>query len=153
MVARRIYLINKETKAILTKDLDQCKAIIYEGQEVLKLPYPTKKILEESCLVNGASLQGRLDNSKHILQATHNLPIIVDRKNGIYFFPTASIKSEDCVWLAYHHIEKIIKSDDKTYVLFKDGTGIFVNASYYKVDRQKKLTSELIVQSNRDKLF
>jgi|SRR5699024_7100180 len=153
MRTQGIYLINEKTKAIVTIKSDYYKTIIYEKDREIKSPFTATKILEESCIRYGASLKGRRATSKYLLNTNEKLPVAVDRDNGIYLFPTSALRSGDCVWLAYFHIKKIKKSDDKTYIKFKGGMELFINASYYTIDKQKKNTSELIVQLNLDKLF
>ena len=155
MMKRRkaTYIITVDTKAIMHKDSNYYRTLILEGKEEKKSQATVLEILNRNCLDYGASFKGRRETSSYYLHSNNKLPIAVHPAKGIYFFPTASLTNKDCVWLAYHHIKRIIKSEDKTYVLFHDGTGIYINSSYYTVDNQKKRTSELIVQLNRDQLF
>lgn len=147
------YTITLETKAMFYKESNYYRTLILEGNQQKKSVATTQEILNKNCIDYGASFKGRRETSSYYLKSKHKLPVAVNPAKGIYFFPTASLTNKNCVWLAYHHVKSIKQSDDKTYVLFKDGTGVYVNASFYTVYNQKMRTSDLIIQLNWDQLF
>ncbi|MBY7144698.1 competence protein ComK [Virgibacillus sp. NKC19-3] len=147
------YIIEKQTKAIMTKNTTYYRTQILEGGKKRHSSYTLEHILDQSCIAFGSSLKGRKDAVKEILHSASKLPVPIDTDSGLYMLPTSSLKSNDCVWLAYHHIKFYEGRDDKTFIGFRDGTGIYVNASYNIIDMQHKRTSQLIIYFNREKIF
>lgn len=147
------YLITTETKAIVKKDSSYYRSLVLEGTDTKRMIHNSEQIIDDSCLAYGSSLEGSKRSAAKILKSTKKLPVTICSKRGIYFFPTSSINNRDCVWLAYHHIHDYTQTDNKTYIQFINGSGIYVNTSTYTIDNQMKRTSELIVQLNWDLLF
>lgn len=150
---KKPYLITAKTKAIMNKESGYYRTLILEGREQRRSTYTCEEILNESCITYGADIVGRRKAAERYLKSSIKLPLSVHPAAGIYFFPTSSIQNKDCVWLAYHHIEEIKERDDKAFVLFEDGTGLYINSSVYTLDNQMKRTSELIVKLNKEFLF
>lgn len=143
------YIISINTKAILNKDNAYYKSRVYEGNQIRNHVHKPEHILKHNCMLNGASLDGRKDYSKETLKSPVKLPIPVIPKMGIYMVPTSSPKSLDCIWISYYHVEKYEERDDKTYIYFRDGTGMYVNVSESTLHNQMIRTAQLIAQINR----
>lgn len=137
----------------MTKDSNYFRTEIVEEGRRRHSNYTAEQILDQSCTKFGASLKGRKDAVKEVLNSTSKLPVLVDEGRNIFMFPTASLKNNDCVWLAYHHIKFFEARDDKTYIGFHDGMGIYVNASENVIDMQYKRTSQLIIYFNWRNIF
>ncbi|WP_106496092.1 competence protein ComK [Lentibacillus sp. Marseille-P4043] len=150
-----IYEITQQTKAIMRKDSAYYRARILEaGQTKDKLCiHKPEKILQNSCLINGSSLLGRRTAVKQILKTRSKLPIPVIPEKDVFMLPTASTKSKDCVWLSFYHIEYYEQRDNRTYVSFYDGSGIYVNSSENTIDMQIKKASQVITKMNRPSTF
>ncbi|MFZ3578257.1 competence protein ComK [Virgibacillus sp. DJP39] len=153
MTNTSVYIITQATKAIYPADSSYYRSIILEGSDQRKSVQRPEQIIDNSCLLYGAALSGRRTAVKDILKVTSKLPIPVIPENGVYMFPTSAAKSKDCVWLSFHHIKSIDKREGKTYVAFRDGSGLYVNASESTMNFQKLKTCELIVHLNRSILF
>lgn len=63
--------------------------------------------------------------------------------------PTSSPKSLECAWISYFHVEGYEQRDDKTYIYFRDGTGIYVDVVESIFHNQMIRTGQLIAQINR----
>lgn len=150
---RQIYEITHNTKAIITKETAYTRARILDKGRVRDVHYKPEEILEHNCLRHGVSLDGRRDSVRKILQIYNKLPVPVIPQLGVYLLPTASIKSKDCVWISYYHNDYFEQRDEKTYISFTDGTGLYVNTSATKFDMQRKRTSELIAHDHRITVF
>jgi len=147
------YIISPETKAMIKVDSPYYRTKIVEGRtEKLSVQWP-EQIIDNSCLIHGADLKGRRKSAQIILESAFKLPIPIAPSFSIFMFPTASVKSKDCVWLAFHHIKFFEQRGNQTYIGFYDNTGIYVNASEKTIDTQYKRTSQLIVHFNRRTLF
>jgi len=141
------YVITTETKAIIAKDSNYYRSRILEkGEKESTCIHKPAHIMNYSCIIYGASLEGKRNAVELMLKTRIKLPIPVFPDHNVYMFPTASIRKHDCVWLSYYHIYDYEKRDDKTYIVFRDGTGLYVNASESTVDMQFKKTSQVIAQ-------
>ncbi|PAV31327.1 competence protein [Virgibacillus profundi] len=150
---RPVYIITQRTKAIMFDASAYYRSRILEvGEEKFSRHNP-EQIIDNSCLVYGASLDGRKSPVKEILNSVSKLPVPVNVDKGIYMIPTASTKNKDCVWVSYQHILTYEQRGDQTYIAFRDGTGIYVNISEKAFDIQYKRTSQVIVHMNRGTLF
>lgn len=56
-------------------------------------------------------------------------------------FPTSSMKNKECVWLSYYQINCNEERNNKTYIMFKDGT-------YFYFENQFTRTSKVIAVMN-----
>ncbi|RDW22233.1 competence protein [Oceanobacillus arenosus] len=148
-----VYLVSQKTKAILANDSQYYRSVIIEGDSQQFSSLKAEQIIDNSCILYGSTLDGRRGAVKDILKSTSKLPVPVSQMNGIYMFPTASTKNTECVWLSASHIRDYFLHNDKTYIAFRDGTGIYVNASLSTVDSQFKRMCQVIVQLNRSILF
>jgi competence protein ComK len=150
---KNIYEITRRTKAIITRDTAYSRARILEGYKELDVKHRPEEILDNTCIKYGASLDGRRKSAKSLLRIFAKVPVPVIPQMGVYMIPTASAKSGDCVWISYYHIEFYEQRDDKTYIYFTDGTGLYVHVSESVFDLQYKRTSQLIAADHRLFLF
>ncbi|MFC4558035.1 competence protein ComK [Virgibacillus kekensis] len=148
-----VYIITQQTKAILTKESNYYRSRILEGQEERHSVFRPEQIIDHTCLLYGSTLEGRRAAVRDILKINSKVPVPVIPDKGVYMLPTSSTKNKDCVWLSYYHIEDYEQRDDKTYVAFTDGTGIYVNTSENTFDMQYKRTSQIIAKQNRSVFF
>lgn len=153
MVKSPVYIIKQQTKAILSKDSAYYHALIIEGQRERHSIYHPEQIIDHSCILYGSTLDGRRNAAKKILKISSKVPISVIPEEGVYMLPTSSIKSKNCAWLSYYQISDYEQRDNKTYVTFSDGTGLFVSTSERSFDLQMKRTSQLIASLNRSIFF
>ncbi|WP_042221455.1 competence protein ComK [Oceanobacillus manasiensis] len=148
-----VYIITPHTKAIISHESAYYKSLIYEtGEERHSIHNPTQ-IIDNNCLIFGASREGRKKSVKDILGASSKLPLPVIPQVGVYMIPTASSKNKDCVWISYHQVASYEQQGDKTYITFLDGTGIHAATTKSSFDMQYKRTSQLIVHMNRSIIF
>ncbi|WP_164218418.1 competence protein ComK [Virgibacillus sp. YIM 98842] len=148
-----VYTITYQTKAIMHKESSYYRSWILEGERERFVLHKPEKIIEHNCLIYGTTMEGRKTAVQSILKSARKLPIPVSPEKGFYMIPTTSTRKKDCVWLAYHHIKSYEQRDDKTYISFYDGTGLFVNISEFAFDMQYKRTSQVIVHLNRPVIF
>lgn len=143
-----IYVITPKTKAIITKGSSYYHSLILETGRKRTSIYKPQCIIDHSCEINGSTLIGRRNAAGKILKTRSKLPIPVAPHKDVYMLPTASIKNNDCVWISYYHIYDYEQRDDKTFIAFHDGSGLYVNASVSAIDMQFKRTSHVIAQMN-----
>lgn len=148
-----LFKITRDTKAINLCDTGYYRSEIFENNETFYSVRSPLSLLDDGCISGGASLEGREVAVGKILNTRTKLPVPVDPDNGIYMLPTLSKRNKDCVWLSYYQIDKYEQVDERTLVVFKDGTNIYVKVSEAVLDLQFKRTSQVIAQLNSDRLF
>ncbi|MDY0394199.1 competence protein ComK [Virgibacillus halophilus] len=74
-------------------------------------------------------------------------------KKAIYMLPTSSTRRKDCAWLSFYQIDFYEQRDNRCYVQFLDGTGIYIPSSANTVDMQHKRTSQIIARLNRPSMY
>ena len=140
------YEINPLTMAVLSRDnLDGTfSTVILEEQNEYNAFVTPTKMVDQACKYYGASLRGRLDGTKDVINITHKAPIAIDPGAGMYFFPTASPQNKRCSWLAHSHIADIFpaKHGSTTAIHFTNGKNIVVDVSYGSMRNQLNRTAQ-----------
>ena len=121
------YEINKETCAVIGINDEVAKII--EKDEDYFINKNSYSVMEDSCQYYGSSCEGRIKGTKRILGSNYKVPIIVEEKNEMIFFPTESPYSDNCTWVSLNNIESYEKSNGFTKVKFGEGREIIVKMS------------------------
>ena len=127
------YEINEKTLALKPKDE---KTLVLEEGNTFVVDMPPSKIMEESCNFYGSSLEGRQEGAAKLLNVSYKIPIIVEDVNNIIFFPTASPRKKDCVWISLNNIKNYYQNNNDIVIVFRNGKKIKVKESYYIIDSQ-----------------
>ena len=112
------YEINIETLAIVP--FTSHKSKVYENDKVFIVNKSVNKIMDASCEFFGSSLEGRQKGTSKLIGVTHKAPIIVEESKEIIFFPTMSPRVETCAWISLKNIDKILKRNEKNFIVFKN---------------------------------
>lgn len=146
--------ITPQTMAVVpieasTRKDRSCVILEEVGERTVHLT--SKQILEESCRFFGSSLRGRIEGTASITGITHKPPVIIDSPKGMYFFPTSSPQSNDCIWLSHSHIEKITEIPFKqTEIHFINGKTLALDVSFNTMKNQIMRTAQFrFVVENR----
>lgn len=148
-----VYIIGRQTKAIMTKDSAYYRSRILEITRERHSVHSPEQIIDNTCLLYGSTMKGRRESVKDLLKLNSKIPVPVIPEKGVYLLPTSSSKNKDNVWFSFYHIDQYEQRDDKTYVAFHDGTGLYVNTSEAAFDMQYKRTSQIIAKLNRSFFF
>lgn len=141
-----LYKITDNTLALISG------ADAYYGTKILDVTQSTEIYVDErihdiivaNCMEYGSSFIGRRDYSQKVLQSNRNLPIAIQPKKGMFFFPTSSIYKQGGIMLAYFQIEAYQKNGTLTKVVFTNQQVLYINVSFNKFDEQMKRTSRVI---------
>ena len=120
------YKINSHTLALISL-YDKTKVI--EDNNSYIINQKTKKIIEENCRSYGSSYVGRHEGSKYLTGFSYKSPIIIEESKNIIFFPTRSIRKENCNWIAANNVKKYNKYNDKSKVIFKNDLELILDIS------------------------
>ncbi|WP_257351950.1 competence protein ComK [Pseudalkalibacillus decolorationis] len=139
------YLINVDTMVILPH-FDRFGNLYSMVCEVNRRFYVEEKpseIINNSCLFNGSSFQGRVEGAIHITKYNRMVPIMICNRQGIYFFPTQSSKSNYCIWFAHDHIEAIAPKDaDSCEVILSNKQAILIKSSKAVIETKVNRTAQ-----------
>ncbi|MGR3765909.1 competence protein ComK [Rossellomorea sp. NS-SX7] len=102
---------------------------------------PVMDLLDDVCMRNGASYDGRVKAVKHVLPYFRKTPVIISEDPYILAFPTMSPQHYECTWLFCYHIEKFSLINGKTYVNFKNGSLLEVSCSVKVLQTQLERAS------------
>lgn len=110
------YVINADTMVILPHfdKHGNLFSVVFEVDRRFYVNLKPWEIINNSCLFNGSSFQGRVEGAMHITKYNRMVPIMICNRQGIFFFPTQSAKSERCIWFAHDHIKSIIAADSES---------------------------------------
>ncbi len=108
--------------------------VIFKGNVI-------KKILNESCINYGSSLNGRIKGSKYALKSKYKLPIIISEKEKLVFFPVKEMGRE--IWVNFDMIKEVKRKNNGVDVSFKNGFNKEINVSYTVFNNQVLKASRL----------
>ena len=128
------YIINTDTIAIIGIDRVSSKIIERDREFIINLS--SIEIIENSCLYYGSSLQGRIDAASKIIFNSYKVPILINNKDNLVFFPTISPSSNQCIWISINEIYELNNNNSLVTIIFKNGSKIDTNLSLYSLENQ-----------------
>lgn len=137
------YTIQGNAIALLPAKSIEYRTIVLTSNEKLYIKLTPLEIIKASCYQNFSSYEGRREAVKHLTDFQKKVPIPVNTSQDIYAFPTKSPTSEDCVWLFFHHIKKIVDNHKEgmecefpSTVHFVNNTKLSLNISHFSLRHQ-----------------
>lgn len=147
MKLKSSYEITPLTLALIVEVLEDGSYItcVYEMDTKYYTTAPPTKIMEYACEYFGSSLKGRIEGTIKVCRIAYKVPIVVDPTSDMYFFPTASLQSKLCAWIAHSHIvnHRPINNTKACEIEFINGQKIILDVSYGQITNQILRTSQL----------
>ncbi|SFC80469.1 competence protein ComK [Bacillus sp. OV322] len=146
------YVINEDTILIASHfdSLSNWYSKVMEGKHIFYVAMPPYRIVEESIIYYGSSMSGAIKSSHSILGNIKMSPIPINLKQDIYWFPSVSMKRDDCVWLAHHHIDEVNKlSPKRTLILLKYGHSVILDVKEQTIKERVSRTAHLQYYLNK----
>lgn len=133
------YFINEKTAVIMPAYNIDFESIVIETNDTKHVKKHPFRLIEENCLMNGASYDGRRRAIVYLTGFSRCVPIPINPKKDIFTFPTHSPKSDACSWIFYNHIDHIekTKQNKKSLIHLKNGQTLPFNISFYTLSNQK----------------
>lgn len=78
--------------------------------------------LNQLCLENGSSLQGRKDAYKYIMHQSKFIPIRIH--SSLIYFPTKAVADPECIWINYYSIDYVNYRKKSCTIFFLDHTAL-----------------------------
>lgn len=145
------YNISLNTLALLSgKNIDyDTIAIDLTGKKYVK--ETAFNLIKLACYNDWSSYDGRRQAVIHHTNFAQKVPIPINIREGIYFFPTHSPYNIDNSWIAYHHILKIDKvpkhlatTHNQSIIYFKNGETLILNISFHILKTQFERTLQCL---------
>jgi len=144
------YEVNQDTLAIIPINSLETKIIEKENEFVVNSS--SMKIIDDGCRYFGSSYTGRSEGTKSMIGINYKAPIILEETIPMIFFPTTSPRLVACSWISFKEVEKCIKKDKNSLIIFKNGLELEVDLSFSilqnQILRSSYLNSMLISRKN-----
>ena len=140
----KLFSISNKTKVIERIKEGQFRSKIIDSDQVYYSIHSLEALLNNACLKQGTSLEGRSDFTKEILKSNNKIPIPIDPDHCVFMFPTRSVKSPQLSYVSYYHVADFEPYDKNVKVIFKDDTTYIAPMTMKQCDLQLKRTSQLI---------
>lgn len=128
------YELNYETLAIIPINATETKIIEREGEYIV--PLTSMNIIDAGCRFFGSSYLGRSEGTKSMIGVNYKAPIIIEETTPLIFFPTISPRLDACSWISFKDVEKCIRKDNKSVIIFKNGFELEVELSHKVIQNQ-----------------
>ena len=113
-------------------------SIIVENGRLIEVDMKPSDLINENLLYYGSSLQGATEGASRILGNTYSNPIAISEKQNIYWLPSKSPASDECVWFALHHIVRLRAfGKAQTEVQLTGGHKIVIDSSFYTLTKRE----------------
>lgn len=147
------YVLNEDILCFTQDSDNEDEILVIEKTRKIKFNDDCFKFLKKCCRLYGHSYniqrQFVIDNFNFYIKT----PIVLSEYSMIIFFPTASPRSKNCVWISYNNVDRYVKEDNYTKIYFKGGKILNVSASYSTIDNQitKCIKIEKYIQNRKFK--
>ena len=128
------YEVNLDTLAIIPINATETRIIEKDSDFIVNSS--SMKIIDDCCRFFGSTYAGRSEGTKSMIGINYKAPIILEETTPMIFFPTISPRLEACSWISFKDIERCIKNDKKSIIVFKNGTELEINLSYKILQNQ-----------------
>lgn len=124
---------------ILMKGTAKGCIIVDENGTEISIPQRPETILEERCIQNGCTLEGREKAFRILTNSSQKAAVLVNEHQQDLWFPTLSKTCDTCQWISYFHVVKAFASADSTCeILCDNGRRETVNCSVRTIQNQLK---------------
>lgn len=140
---KQSYQINLRTLGILPAKQIEYDTIVIEEHQTLYIRQTPLEIIQESCINDWASYEGKRKAVSHHMNITYKVPIPISLTENLYFFPTHSPRDINNCWIGAHHIAHIMKhphSRRKSIIQFQCGRKLTLDVSEYILQQQMNKT-------------
>ncbi|WP_254782349.1 competence protein ComK [Bacillus sp. OK048] len=133
---------------------------IFEVEDKFLSPFKPLDIIKNSCEYYGSDYEGRRNGTKRLVGYAHKIPITIDPTNRLFFFPTTSPNSQECIWISQEHVKKCIRTNpQETLILFNNNQSytfpVSCRSIMTQLERAAHLSTKLMqrIEYNERKSF
>lgn len=143
------YCISNKTLLVVPKG--KSKSTIIEKLKNYDVDNNTLQVMEDSCSYFGSNYYTRLHNTYQVMKSKYKVPIIVEEKNNIVFFPTNSPNNPNNVWICYNNVKEYLPylNGKQVKVRFNNSFELILDVSYYSFNQQFLKSAKLHSKINQ----
>ena len=138
-MAKREFILNEEVMLFFPEYDESGKLLtrVMEKSGTYLVDTNPSDLIDHNLKYYGSSLQGALDGTKMILGRIDMRPVVMNEKLSLYWFPSESPSSRNCIWFALHHIKDYNGiGKKKTLVTFSNESTIVIDSSFTSFDKK-----------------
>ncbi|WP_019415073.1 competence protein ComK [Paenisporosarcina sp. TG20] len=144
------YLIDRDTLALVSVFVDGYRTRIMTRHGVYHSKMSIEYLLEESCIRNASTFDGRIRAIRKIMEYPKKTPLLIDTEEEVGAFPTLSSIHVECVWIFNHHFHVNVLSCNTSEVVFDNGMSLQVKTSkHVLINQQQRLYSTMEVYRSK----
>src|SRR5690625_3043982 len=139
------YLIHEHTMALIPAKSIEYDTVVIEQNRKIHVRQTPLEIIKAACYNEWYTYDGRRRAVSHHTNFQKKIPIPINARKGIFFFPTYSPLRFDNIWLSYRHISRTIvisQKPAKSKIIFCNGIELTMNVSVHILMRQMERTFE-----------
>jgi len=141
-------LTNYRILAVAPHHHEEFASVIYTPQEKFYSTYTVKKIVERYCLLNGASLAGRMEFARKIFKDVKNPSVLVSGRELIAGFQVPSTNKLDKIWIFdVNHVKIEHTAKGESVIILSNQEKIVCPLASNLVEKRKEKALSLIYQN------
>lgn len=141
------YEITSKTCALISVSEKETE-VIELGKKFI-IPIRLKDILKRSCEFYGCTLEGRIKGSQKQLGMKYKLPIIIENTKELIFFPTSSLRIDNCSWISLKNIKTYEENRLGSIIEFIDNNKLLIPISLESLENQIFRATKLMLISRK----
>lgn len=128
------YIICDNTLAVVGIDYHSSE-IVEKGKSFI-VQKCWQDVLNDSCLYYSSSFQGRVEGSRTLLNKDYKVPILLQERDELIYFPVGNQTNYTCVWISLKHLDHYIIMSGKIKILFPENQYLIVTSGEESFENQ-----------------
>lgn len=117
---------------------------IFEAEDMFLSPFKPLDIIKNSCDYFGVDYESRKRGTRQLTGYNRKNPIAIEPTSHIFFFPTTSPNSHECIWISQEHIKHHHRAGaNETLITFHNKQSYLFPVSYSTIETQRLRTAFL----------
>ncbi|MGG3471132.1 competence protein ComK [Neobacillus pocheonensis] len=117
---------------------------VFEVEDHFLAPFKPLDIIKNSCDYFGVDYESRKRGTRQLTGYNRKNPIVIEPTNHIFFFPTTSPSSPECIWISQEHFKKHRRSGaNQSLITFHNNQSYLFPVSYSTIETQMLRTAFL----------
>lgn len=136
---------NKELPVSVRNTEKGCE-LTYLNSNPIQLDEFAISYLNKLCLRYGSTLEGRLEACRYLLSITQKACLLISERSEEVYFPVKGLSDRNNEWFLFSSIVTFHSlSDNRTELIFTDGTRKVTDVNYRTVRMQMERSKKLIL--------
>ena len=139
------YEINSCTMLLLPVEYgSKIYSKVIEAEDEYLSPFKPLDIIKKGCDYFGVSYESRKKGTSQLIGYNRKIPIAIEPTNRLFFFPTTSPKSPECIWIAHEYVENYTRvRPNQTLITFRNKQSHIFSVPFGTIETQMLRTALL----------